>query len=241
MPARTGAFPGRGLVSELSSLDTRPIAALQTEVQRAAPRLTKSRAACRRPTNASAICGDRCTPWTTTSSPTWSARARAVEAAHRFLLLEDAGDMADEAEKEYARRRERQALEVVAGKRHARTRAISRGRSQEPRPAARGQAGLLPALRLRLRRRRGRGRYTAERETLVESELPEYEAQVAHQRGLAEQELVENFIHRLREQIEDARQQLDYLNTTLAQLRFGGERYEFITSPRPTCARSTTW
>ncbi|MDZ7622485.1 MAG: SbcC/MukB-like Walker B domain-containing protein [Candidatus Competibacteraceae bacterium] len=50
---------------------------------------------------------------------------------------------------------------------------------------------------------------------------------------LAEQELVENFIHRLREQIEDARQQLAFLNNTLANLRFGGERFEFITQPSP--------
>jgi uncharacterized protein YPO0396 len=76
-------------------------------------------------------------------------------------------------------------------------------------------------------------RYTAEREKLVKSELPHYEEQIAHQRGLAEQELVENFIHRLREQIEDARQQLAYLNSTLAGLRFGGERFEFITQPAP--------
>jgi len=74
-------------------------------------------------------------------------------------------------------------------------------------------------------------RYTAEREKLVSSELPQFENQIAHQRALAEQELVENFIHRLREQIEEARQQLAYLNTTLSQLRFGGERYEFITQP----------
>jgi uncharacterized protein YPO0396 len=64
--------------------------------------------------------------------------------------------------------------------------------------------------------------------------LPEYEARIAEQRALAEQELVENFIHRLREQIEDARQQLAYLNTTLAGLRFGGERFEFITKPEPS-------
>ena len=72
-------------------------------------------------------------------------------------------------------------------------------------------------------------RYAAEHEKLVNSELPQFETQIAHQRTLAEQELVENFIHRLREQIEEARQQLAYLNTTLSQLRFGGERYEFIT------------
>ncbi len=74
-------------------------------------------------------------------------------------------------------------------------------------------------------------RYTSERDKLINSELPQYESQIARQRALAEQELVENFIHRLREQIEEARQQLSYLNSTLSQLRFGGERYEFITQP----------
>ena len=62
----------------------------------------------------------------------------------------------------------------------------------------------------------------------------QYEARIAEQRALAEQELVENFIHRLREQIEDARQQLGYLNATLSALRFGGERFEFITRPEPS-------
>jgi uncharacterized protein YPO0396 len=74
-------------------------------------------------------------------------------------------------------------------------------------------------------------RYTNERDKLINSELPQYETQIGRQRSLAEQELVENFIHRLREQVEEARQQLSYLNTTLSQLRFGGERYEFITQP----------
>ncbi len=77
------------------------------------------------------------------------------------------------------------------------------------------------------------GRYIAERDKLVKSELPRYEEQIAHQRSLAEQELVENFIHRLREQIEDARQQLAYLNNTLSNLSFGGERFEFIHQPTP--------
>jgi uncharacterized protein YPO0396 len=76
-------------------------------------------------------------------------------------------------------------------------------------------------------------RYIAERDKLIKSELPQYESQIEHQRLLAEQELVENFIHRLREQIEDARQQLGYLNSTLSGLRFGGERFEFITQPAP--------
>ena len=65
-------------------------------------------------------------------------------------------------------------------------------------------------------------RYMAERTRYVESELPEYETRISEQRALAEQELVENFIHRLREQIDEARQQLRYLNTTLSGLRFWG-------------------
>jgi hypothetical protein len=76
---------------------------------------------------------------------------------------------------------------------------------------------------------------TAERDKLVKSELPQYEQQIARQRSLAEQELVENFIHRLREQIEDARQQLSYLNNTLSGLRFGGERLSLLPS-RPGAA-----
>jgi uncharacterized protein YPO0396 len=76
-------------------------------------------------------------------------------------------------------------------------------------------------------------RYIAERDKLVQSELPQYEEQISRQRSLAEQELVENFIHRLREQIEDARQQLAFLNSTLSNLRFGGERFEFIIQPSP--------
>ncbi|NJN94814.1 MAG: hypothetical protein HC875_12315 [Anaerolineales bacterium] len=77
-------------------------------------------------------------------------------------------------------------------------------------------------------------RYVRERDRYVESELPQYEARIAEQRAMAEHELVENFIHRLREQIEDARQQLGYLNTTLSVLRFGGERFEFISRPEPS-------
>ena len=40
-------------------------------------------------------------------------------------------------------------------------------------------------------------RYVRERDKFVESELPQYEERIAEQRALAEQELVENFIHRL--------------------------------------------
>ena len=163
--------------------------------------------------------------------------AAAVEAARGFLLLEDGGDVADEAEKEYARRRERQALEIVLENAtryeddHAKAEVKSRDHLREAKQAysLRYDFGYDSD--------EDAGRYAIERQRYVESELPDYEARVARQRGLAEQELVENFIHRLREQIEDARSQLDHLNTTLSKLRFGGERYEFITTPAPDLRR----
>ncbi|MGE5603401.1 MAG: SbcC/MukB-like Walker B domain-containing protein, partial [Nitrososphaerales archaeon] len=165
------------------------------------------------------------------------AGAAAVEAVRGFLLQEEAADMAEEVEKEYARRRERQALEIVlenAGRYeedHARAEARSRDQLREAKQAysLRYDFGYDNEEDAR--------RYAAERQRYVESELPEYEARVARQRGLAEQELVENFIHRLREQIEDARSQLDHLNATLSKLRFGGERYEFLASPAPDLRR----
>ena len=163
--------------------------------------------------------------------------AAEIEAARGFLLLENAEDMSEEVEKEYTRRRERQALETVLENAaryeedHARAEAKSRDQLREAKQAY--------SLRYDFGYDNDEDahRYTAERQRYVESELPEYEARVARQRGLAEQELVENFIHRLREQIEDARSQLDHLNTTLSKLRFGGERYEFIASPTPELRR----
>jgi uncharacterized protein YPO0396 len=163
--------------------------------------------------------------------------AAEIEATHGFLLLENAEDMSEEVEKEYTRRRERQALETVLENAaryeedHARAESKSRDQLREAKQAysLRYDFGYDNDEDAR--------RYTTERQRYVESELPEYEARVARQRGLAEQELVENFIHRLREQIEDARSQLDHLNTTLSKLRFGGERYEFIASPTPELRR----
>jgi uncharacterized protein YPO0396 len=157
---------------------------------------------------------------------------RSIQDAETFLASESTDDeLRVEIGKEYARRRERQPVEVIQqnAERYegdyqaAETRNRDRLREAKQAYSLRYDFGYDEndeAIR-----------YMAEREKLVGSELPQYEAQIAHQRALAEQELVENFIHRLREQIEEARQQLAYLNTTLAQLRFGGERYEFITQP----------
>ncbi|MEW5830788.1 MAG: SbcC/MukB-like Walker B domain-containing protein, partial [Chloroflexota bacterium] len=157
---------------------------------------------------------------------------QSIQNAETFLAEEEPDDeFRAEIEKEYARRLERQPADVIRqnAERYendyqtAETRNRDRLREAKQAYSMRYDFGYDETEHAT--------RYTNEKDKLVNSELPQYETQIARQRGLAEQELVENFIHRLREQIEEARQQLAYLNTTLSQLRFGGERYEFITQP----------
>lgn len=157
-----------------------------------------------------------------------------IRSAESFIIQENADDETkSDVQKEYERRRERQPLELILQ---------NASRYENDYQAAEGRArDRLREAKQAYSLRYDFGtddtdhatRYTAERDKLVNSELPDYENQIARQRGLAEQELVENFIHRLREQIEDARQQLAFLNGTLVNLRFGGERFEFINQPAP--------
>jgi uncharacterized protein YPO0396 len=170
----------------------------------------------------------------TETLPDLERQADAVlQDAQEFLRAEDGEGVLENARKEYERRRGRQPLETVLANatryegdyQTAETRSRDRLREAQQTYGLTYQFGYDGD---------GVDRYLQERDRYVESELPEYEARIAEQRALAEQELVENFIHRLREQIEDARQQLAYLNTTLTGLRFGGERFEFITKPEPS-------
>jgi uncharacterized protein YPO0396 len=157
-----------------------------------------------------------------------------MRSAESFLIQENADEETQsDVQKEYERRRERQPLEVILqnASRYENDYQTAEGRSRD----RLREAKQAYSIRYDFRNDDAddAARYVAEKEKLVTSELPNYENQIAHQRGLAEQELVENFIHRLREQIEDARQQLAFLNDTLANLRFGGERFEFINQPAP--------
>ncbi len=156
------------------------------------------------------------------------------ETRKSLLVLENADEETkSDVQKEYERRRERQPLDVILqnASRYENDYQAAEGRSRDRLREAKQAYSM----------RYDFGtddtddatRYRTERDKLVNSELPHYEDQIARQRGLAEQELVENFIHRLREQIEDARQQLAFLNGTLANLRFGGERFEFVSQPAP--------
>ncbi len=157
-----------------------------------------------------------------------------IQSADSFLIQENADDETkSEVQKEYERRHERQPLEVILQNasryendyQNAEQRSRDRLREAKQTYSMRYDFGTDDTEHAT--------HYITERTKLITSELPNYETQIAHQRGLAEQELVENFIHRLREQIEDARQQLAFLNDTLSNLRFGGERFEFINQPAP--------
>ena len=155
-----------------------------------------------------------------------------IQNAENFLASEEADDdLRSEIEKEFTRRLERQPVEVILqnAERYEGDYQTAESRNRDRLREAKQAYSMK--YDFGYDETDHATRYTDEREKLVNSELPQYESHIAHQRTLAEQELVENFIHRLREQIEEARQQLSYLNSTLSQLRFGGERYEFITQP----------
>ncbi len=160
--------------------------------------------------------------------------AEALKAAQDFLTSEKAQDQLEEAQKVYERRRQRQPVETILN-----NAADSETRYQRQENSLRDKLRDTKhtysiTYEFGYDDEEDASRYLGERDRYVESELPQYEERIAEQRAFAEQELVENFIHRLREQIEDARQQLNYLNSTLSALRFGGERFEFITHPEPS-------
>ncbi|HLF90811.1 MAG TPA: SbcC/MukB-like Walker B domain-containing protein, partial [Anaerolineales bacterium] len=226
--------------AELAALDTQAIVRLQAEVERRkgeSNRLYGENAALERrigglENQVKTLAGE--------TLPALEREAdRALQSAREFLTLETGTDAADpteiltETEKEYERRRERQPLETVL---QNATRYENDYQSAEMRSRDQlREAKQAYSLRYDFGYDddENAARYLAERDKLVQSELPQYEARIAAQRSQAEQELVENFIHRLREQIEEARQQLTYLNATLVHLKFGGERFEFITQPAP--------
>ena len=220
------------LGQELAGLDTRSIAGLQAEVARWTAAVDSAQVRLSETDQAIGSLRTRLQTLSSESIPSLErASAAALEEAQVFLEAEEAAGMAEEVDREYTRRRERQPLETVLEN-------ATRYENEHGGAELRSRDELRKAKQAYSLRydfgyddEEGAERYVAEKQRYIQSELPAYEERVARQRALAEQELVENFIHRLREQIEDARAQLEYLNATLARLRFGGERYEFINSP----------
>jgi uncharacterized protein YPO0396 len=221
--------------TELAGLDTQSLATLQAQVQSCQAEVERRQKQMDELGETIGGLKNRLDTLTQELMPGLERQAdEAVQEAHAFLVLEEAEEMLEDLQKEYERRCQRQPLETVlenttryeSDYQNAETRSRDRLREAKQRYSLTYQFGYDSD--------EDAARYERERDRYVESELPQYEARIAEQRAMAEHELVENFIHRLREQIEDARQQLGYLNTTLSALRFGGERFEFITKPEPS-------
>ena len=73
--------------------------------------------------------------------------------------------------------------------------------------------------------------FAREQARLDESELPRYQEQIATSRREADEELREHVLHRLREQVLRARQQLNQINDALGRLDFHGDHYRFVSAP----------
>lgn len=74
-------------------------------------------------------------------------------------------------------------------------------------------------------------RYADELQRLDETELPRYSTQIAQAQHEAEEELREHVLHRLREHIGHARDELARINDALRTIDFHGERYRFRSFP----------
>jgi uncharacterized protein YPO0396 len=227
------------LTQELTQLDLQSVEALKAEVERCLSVLNQAQAEVSAIERTLGKLGEKVSQIETEAIPGLEKSADdALQEAENFLAQENAdAEAVSDVQKEYERRLERQPLEVILENsskkqseyQNAEQRSRDRLREAKQEYSLKYDFGYDET--------ENAARYSDEKDKLVNSELPNYETQIAHQRNLAEQELVENFIHRLREQIDDARQQLAFLNGTLANLRFGGERFEFITQPSPQVKR----
>jgi len=73
--------------------------------------------------------------------------------------------------------------------------------------------------------------FQAEYEKLTRSELPEYEEKINQAQKEAEVEFKEHFIFKLRENIENAYTEFNFLNEALKGITFGTDRYRFLVKP----------
>jgi hypothetical protein len=77
----------------------------------------------------------------------------------------------------------------------------------------------------------GEERYALEAERLQSTELPSYSEDITAAQTEAEDELREHVLHKLREQVRNARVELDRLNEALAGRDFRGKHYRFRVEP----------
>jgi uncharacterized protein YPO0396 len=223
------------LQDELASLDTQSIAKLKADVETREAEVGRLR---RQEADLIESAGRLKNRLETLANETLPGleeqAAKTLQAAQNFLVSAGAEELLADAQTEYERRRRRRPVETLRDNAAAQESRYQSGETRLRDKLREAKHSYSLTYDFGYDEDEDAARYLRERDRYVESELPQYEDRIAEQRALAEQELVENFIHRLREQIEDARQQLGYLNTILAGLRFGGERFEFITHPEPS-------
>jgi uncharacterized protein YPO0396 len=73
--------------------------------------------------------------------------------------------------------------------------------------------------------------FRAEYDKLTRSELPEYEEKINQAQKEAEIEFKEHFIFKLRENIENAHTEFNFLNDALKGITFGTDSYRFLVKP----------
>ena len=223
------------LQHELAALDTQSIEALKAEVEQRQAEATRVQQENDRINEQVGSLKAQLEILAEQTIPSLEAQAaEAVQMAQKFLAEEAAEEMLADVQTEYERRRQRQPVETIQENAATQEQRYQSGEIKQRDKLREAKHEYSLKYEFGYDDDEDAGRYLGERTRYIESELPQYEERIAEQRALAEQELVENFIHRLFEQIQDARQQLNYLNTTLAGLRFGGERFEFITQPEPS-------
>jgi energy-coupling factor transporter ATP-binding protein EcfA2 len=71
------------------------------------------------------------------------------------------------------------------------------------------------------------------RRELGENKLPEYRAKIEDARNKAYEQFREDFLSRLQDNINNAKQQIAALNAALSSSSFGDDRYKFLIFPKP--------
>ncbi|AQS59600.1 ATP-binding protein [Desulforamulus ferrireducens] len=79
----------------------------------------------------------------------------------------------------------------------------------------------------------GNAAYAQELKSLEDTLLVQYEAKIKEAQAKAQEQFKEDFISKLKKNIEDAREQIDDLNKALKDIPFGRDKYRFTVTPNP--------
>ncbi|ABO49125.1 SMC domain protein [Desulforamulus reducens MI-1] len=79
----------------------------------------------------------------------------------------------------------------------------------------------------------GNAAYAQELRVLEDTSLVQYEEKIKDAQEKAQEQFKEDFISKLKKNIEDAREQIDDLNKALKDIPFGRDKYRFTVTPNP--------